>query len=227
MLTADDRFCPSCGQKTDTPRLNMKHIWHEVFHAFTHTDKGFIHVMKELLRRPGHVAREYVEGKRKRYFNPFSFLIIVVAVTTFLVSSFDLMAMGRKDPISVFINKHANFIIFLNVPIDALFTWLFFIRSGKTYAENLVLSAYASGERSVFYSLVVVPLMLAMPQHSLKVIYVYLAAWVLYKAWAATQFFSRRDAWGYTRGIVAAFLPQVIIYCLIFAAYYIYFRYYR
>jgi len=224
MLTADDRFCPCCGQKSDTHKMTMGHIWHDLWHAFTHTDKGIIHLMRELLFRPGHVAREYVDGKRKKYYNPFSFLVIVVAIATFLSATFNLMAPGKTDPISVFLNKHTNLIIFFNVPISAFFTWLFFRK--RTYAENLVACAYAAGERSAFYSLIVVPVMLSIPQHYMKVVYVYMFIWILYSAIAAMQFFQKQNAWGFIRGLIAAYLSQVVIWVLIYSAYMYYYRVY-
>ena len=224
LLTADDRFCPTCGQKSDTHKITMSHIWHDVIHAFTHADKGFLYVFKELLYRPGHVAREYVDGMRKKYFNPFSYLFIIVAVATLLVSTFDLMT-PRRDPISVFLNKHANIVILLNVPIGAFFSWLFFIRSKRSYAENLVLFAYTGAQRSALYSLVIVPIMVALPQHFLKIVYAYHFVCIIYFGWACTQFFRQRNVWGYIRGIGAPLLTFIVMYALISAAYYVY-RYY-
>ncbi|HYF30695.1 MAG TPA: DUF3667 domain-containing protein [Chitinophagaceae bacterium] len=225
MLTADDRFCPTCGQKTDTHRITMSHIWHDVIHAFTHADKGFLYLLREMIFRPGHIAREYVEGKRKRYFNPFSYLLIVVAVSTFLISTFNLMTVaGRRDPISLFLNKHANLVIFLNVPIGAFFSWVFF--KGRTYAENLVLQAYASGQRSAFYSLIIVPIMLSFPQYYMKIVMAYTGLWIIYLGWACRQFYQQRGVWAYIRGLLVGLLTYGVILALITAAYIIYRMYF-
>lgn len=186
-----------------------------------------MYVLKEMLYRPGHVAREYVDGKRKKYFNPFSFLLIVVAVSTFLIATFNLMtASGLRDPISMFLNKHANLVMFLNVPIGAFFSWLFFRESGRSYAENLVLHAYAGGERSAFYSVFIVAIMLLLPQYYMRIILGYTGIWVIYLAWACTQFFQRRNLWGFVRGLLVGLLTYAVILALITAAYYIYFKYY-
>lgn len=225
LLTADDRFCPTCGQKTDTHKMTMSHIWHDLIHAFTHADKGLLFVWKEMLHRPGHVAREYVDGMRKKYFNPFSFLLIIVAVATLLAASFDLMTGNRRDPISIFLNKHANFVILLNVPIGAFFSWMLFRGSGRTYAENMVLHAYANGERSAFYSLLLVPLMLLLPKQFMTIVYTYHVAWMIYLGWACSQFFQQRNAWGYIRGALVALFTFAIIYLLITTAYVVYYRY--
>ena len=226
LLTADDRFCPTCGQKSSTHKITMPHIWHDIFHAFTHADKGFLYVFRELLYRPGHVAREYVDGMRKKYFNPFSYLFIIVAVATLLSSTFNLMAdPSRRDPISLFLNKHANVVMLVHVPISAFFSWLFFIRSKRSYAESLVLFTYTGGERSAIYSLLVVPVMVALPQYYLTIVWTFHIAFFLYFGWACAQFFRQQNVWGYIRGIAVAFLTLMVIYALISAAYYVYYRY--
>ena len=67
------KHCPDCGQSTAIHRFNIKHLVHEFLHAFTHTDKGALILLRDLVVRPSTVLREYiVEGKRKKYFNPSS-----------------------------------------------------------------------------------------------------------------------------------------------------------
>jgi hypothetical protein len=82
--TVNGKFCSRCGQNADVHRITVGHLVHEFTHAITHADKGFLLLVKELLRKPGTVPREYLEGKRKKYFNPFSFLVIMTAASAFL-----------------------------------------------------------------------------------------------------------------------------------------------
>ena len=125
-----DNYCRSCGQNTSTHRLTTKHTIHHFFHAFTHTDKGFFYLIPKLLVKPGIIAREYKDGKRKTYFSPFTFILIVVALNTFLVATFNIMkipyAGQPQHPavvmVSNFTNQHFNLIVFLSVPMIALFT---------------------------------------------------------------------------------------------------------
>ena len=62
------RYCPQCSQKVDLHRLSLHDIFHDVVHYFTHADKGFFGLLKDLAVSTGKVAREYVTGKRKKYF---------------------------------------------------------------------------------------------------------------------------------------------------------------
>jgi hypothetical protein len=74
-LMDHQNFCPDCGQKTDTPRISFLYLAKEFWAVFAHADKGLFNLVKRLAVNPGRVAIDYVEGRRKRYFNPFGFLI--------------------------------------------------------------------------------------------------------------------------------------------------------
>lgn len=79
-LTATQKFCGDCGQKTALRRVNMHDVIHDGIHYFTHADKGIFTLLKSLVVQPGQVAKEYVEGKRKKHFPPLNFFLIVSAV---------------------------------------------------------------------------------------------------------------------------------------------------
>lgn len=70
-------FCSNCGQRTNTHKLNMHFVLHDLQHGLFHFDKGILYTAKELLTRPGHTIREYLEGKRVRHFQPLSFVIVL------------------------------------------------------------------------------------------------------------------------------------------------------
>lgn len=71
-LTTNQKFCSQCGQEVVIHKFALKHFFHEVFHEFTNADKGMFYLLKELALKAGVVAREHIEGKRKKYFNPFT-----------------------------------------------------------------------------------------------------------------------------------------------------------
>jgi len=79
-LTTTQKFCSECGQKTALKRVNLHNVFHDAIHYFTHADKGIFTLLKSLVLQPGLVAKEYVEGKRKKHFPPLNFFLIVAAV---------------------------------------------------------------------------------------------------------------------------------------------------
>jgi len=62
----------------------MAHLLHEIVHVFTHADKSIFAFARQVLLRPGYVVADYLAGQRKRYFNPFQFLLLAVGLATLL-----------------------------------------------------------------------------------------------------------------------------------------------
>lgn len=184
-LETEFNFCPNCGQDSHIHRFNLPHIVHEVFHALTHADKGVLQLIAALTVRPGTVAREYVlEGKRKRYFNPFTFLVITVGFVVLSNSIFHPYVREmptnsvattnqhptkggppskrtqfeeRRQTMMQFIEKRGNILIFLAVPLFALVYWLFFLRTGINFAEHLVAHVFFMGFYALATALIFVP----------------------------------------------------------------------
>ncbi|MGV3764530.1 MAG: DUF3667 domain-containing protein [Chitinophagaceae bacterium] len=186
-LRKDDRFCQKCAQKTDTHRLTLAHFFHEFFHAFTHTDKGILHLLKELALRPGLVAREYVAGKRKKYFNPFTFFLLIMGFFVFTGTVFRkadiairpdeqvllqipseegkkqyIATMGRVENVRNFTNKHGNVIAMVAIPFISLITWCLFRRKGLNYAEHLTANMLFITFSNLLFALIVFPLAAAL-----------------------------------------------------------------
>jgi hypothetical protein len=83
-------WCSACGQKATVARLSMRHLVHEVPHAIFHVDRGIVPTLRGLVTRPGVMVTEYLEGKRARYFNPLTLLIICSAICGGVWSLFPL-----------------------------------------------------------------------------------------------------------------------------------------
>jgi hypothetical protein len=170
-------FCQNCGQKADIHKISIKFLVHEFFHALTHADKGIIFLIKELVYRPGYVAREYIEGKRKKYFNPLSFLVIISAIYALVVlksgyfeelgritasgqNSKEMprqLALYMQESNGIFI-EHGKFIsLVLIVPLLTFLSWAFFRKPGYNFAENLVLNALIIGIYNIAFILIFMP----------------------------------------------------------------------
>ena len=74
-----DRYCPVCGQRNDTCRFNGQELVRSITRGFFNADRGFVYTLRVMCSRPGRVIREYLEGKRVRYFPPFSLLFVIAA----------------------------------------------------------------------------------------------------------------------------------------------------
>jgi hypothetical protein len=174
------KFCVNCGQKTDVHRITMGYISHEFFHAVTHADKGVLLLIRKLFIQPGIVAREYIEGKRKKYFNPLSFLVITSAIHAYIsyktgyftaVGSGNQGGSNRRMPavmVEAFKISNENgklLTLILIVPLLAFLSWLLFRRSKFLMAETFVLNSFIVGQSHVIRTLIFIPLFLLFPQY--------------------------------------------------------------
>ena len=177
------KFCPVCGQKAATHRLNFHELWHELVHYFTHADKSIFNLVGALAVRPGVVAREYVDGKRVKYFKPVSFFLVVGTVLVLMLTWFHLpnqaavmnMEQGaahikdvkekkqflevaeRMKQVYHYVTKYANVLNMLITPLYAFIFWLFYKKERYSYIEHLAASIYFISFIMLFNSLLIVP----------------------------------------------------------------------
>lgn len=207
------KFCPTCGQKSSVHRINTHFLFHEVIHAFTHADSGIFYLVKELAIRPSEVVKEYVAGQRKKYYNPFNFFLITVAISAFLSSYFHLFDVNPKttNPISAIVTKRVNWIFVASVPIQAFFTWLFFRKKKYNFAENIIFHCFLGGFRFIFFLLIFVVFVNLFREYYNVILYTYFFLFLLYVTWAARQFYEE-NLWLTGLKVFGAFiLNQVLI----------------
>ena len=141
---ADKNYCPQCGQKQHTHRLSIGHfILHDMLHGIWHLDKGIPFTLKEILIRPGFVAREYIEGKRAKYFNFFSLLILTIALNFFIHGLLPVKDELQGDleqfrSFFTFLQKNGRLFLFLLLPFMAFWTFVLFRKMHYNYTEHLV-----------------------------------------------------------------------------------------
>lgn len=79
------KYCHRCAQSASTTRLDLKHfIQHDIVHGVFHFETGLLFTLKEILIRPGQVAIDYIQGKRKKYYNFFYLTLIIIGVILFV-----------------------------------------------------------------------------------------------------------------------------------------------
>ena len=229
ILAKTDLYCPSCGQKARLPRITTREVVANIIHSFTDT-RGLWHLIRNLVKQPGRVARDFVTGKRNRYFPPFSFLILVVGLTSLLLGETQVIshqtdhsASNKDNLVGEFMDNHANLIIFLNVPILAFYNFLLFRKARFYFAEHLVMTAFTSGMKSIVFSLLVMPLLYLLPEFYFMVIASYLVLWVVYFSWANLQFTQNSGIQARIRGFFVPILSQLTTIALVVLALFLYF----
>jgi hypothetical protein len=219
----DSKFCPACGQKADIHRVTMGHVIHEGIHAITHADKGFILLVKELVVRPGLVAREYLGGKRKKYFNPLSFFVITTAISAYVTTKTHYFESLNKaggsgarrmppymlEAFQLYNDNAKLFGLVLIAPLIAICCWLFFRKGKYNLAESFVLHAFIVGESHLIRTVIFIPIFLIFPQSVSVQQNVFQFTLLIYLMIAYRQFF--KEKWWITIVKTVLLMPTYII----------------
>jgi hypothetical protein len=244
------KFCVNCGQKKDIHPITLKHVLHDFIHAFTHADKGFLLLIKELLVRPGVVAREYIEGKRKKYFNPLSFLVITMAVSAYLSfksgyfesfannpkneteqsqpqnSPMDKRQLSQFDLIrleayKIIINDGKVIGLVLITPLISVLGWIFFRKPKRGIAEHFVLQSYLFGLSNVFRVVIIIPLFLVLPWDVRIIDNIFQVVFLFYLIVGYKQFFNNNLIWTIVKAILIFALFIVLFWYSIYGFVYV------
>jgi hypothetical protein len=215
------KYCPNCGQKAPTPRLTLHEIGAEFLHALVHVDRSALSLIWQLLVRPGVVARDYVAGKRKRYFGPFAFLVVTVAFTSAVIaiSGFQAVTTDSPNGLASFLQQHINLLFFFDVPLLAAACRLVGIREPFNYAEYLVLTSYSGGLHTLFYALIVIPVWYVLRSDTVlltRLFYASVPIGPLYLAYGMYQFLPGRRFSSAVKGLCASILTLVITEGIVF-----------
>jgi len=148
------KFCRHCGQRTDIRRLTFGQLLIDFFRGVFSLEKAMFRLAKGLLTTPGRTATAMVEGKRKYYLNPFTFVAICITFVLLLQTWFGLTVDPTTyDPkfvasqplyvqasyvIDAINNKMMDLSTLLMSPWFACCLWIFFRRRNRNVAEMTV-----------------------------------------------------------------------------------------
>ena len=88
-ISAEAKFCDSCGAPVVTERISLKRLGVDFFQNVFGWDNRFLMTIRSLLFSPDTILKEYIGGARKKYANPFAFLALAATIG---LLSFGLMS---------------------------------------------------------------------------------------------------------------------------------------
>jgi hypothetical protein len=86
-ITEDDNFCKICGAKVIKKRITIKSLFSNLLFALG-WDSNFFITLRFLLSKPQTIIKEYINGTRKKYTNPFTFFAISLAISLFVFNQY-------------------------------------------------------------------------------------------------------------------------------------------
>ena len=79
-------FCSACGQRDIPPYPSIRELVIDAFWELSGWDGRFASTVKALVRRPGLLTREFLEGRRARYLSPLR-LYLMSSLVYFLIAA--------------------------------------------------------------------------------------------------------------------------------------------
>jgi hypothetical protein len=86
-LDISDKFCSNCGQTNNTKKLSFKDFFLEFFGGIFSYDSRMNRTLATLIFYPGKISRDYINGIRTKYANPFRFFLSI-SIIFFIIWSF-------------------------------------------------------------------------------------------------------------------------------------------
>jgi hypothetical protein len=185
----EQKFCPACGQPTPAHRIDWHFLGHELEHSVLHMDRGILYSLKELMLRPGHMMRAYLEGRRANQVKPMLLIMVMAAVVVFLskyllgegvmdqvtvsmpavdgeVSKGMAAAMKASGLVAGWMNQYFALFTLLLLPFEAAAFRLSFHRFASfNYPEWLVITAFLTVQSFVFWGVLLL-FSRWLPQHA-------------------------------------------------------------
>ncbi|KQW40403.1 hypothetical protein ASC76_02920 [Rhizobacter sp. Root404] len=218
-LAGTERFCGQCGQRADTTRLRFVDVIRDLLHAFANVERTPLAFLWALLSGPGRVARDFVDGRRRRHYGPFATLTVIVGTSALAIqlTGYQVLAQdGLAAAPTDLLQRHFNLLQIAQVPLLGGCCALMFRSARLNLFEHMVLAAYALSVRGLLL-LVVIPVAFASSSlvPSQMAVQLFWAAWFAYFGWAGAQFYRGRPWLTALKAAAAAALAYLSMIFLI------------
>ena len=198
-------------------------------------------MIADLAVKPGTVAKEFVAGKRKKYFSPFTFFILSIGILVFSSHLFKAVQEERAvDPKVLaqmpneaakkyyvnlvhrtnegmeFMSKRLNTVAMLVLPFYAFLSWIFFRKRGYNYSEMLVAFMLFQSFVSLVMAVLVIPWIARYKDQSI-VLYIFIAVLLLmsvYVGAAQYKFLGFKNGWMFLVTSLVALLGYVLVFVI-------------
>lgn len=212
----------------------MKDVVHDGMHYFLHADKGVIRLVASLIKQPGVVAREYIAGHRKKYFQPLNFFLIVAGLFLFTTTFFhrfeqiekasDIGAQVSHMPVKKqevarivaerktkavwFLTHYANLVAMFAAPFISLIVRAMYGKSKYNYTEHLIANLYLIGMTNLFYALIITPLAFIVNVSSANLVFTvsFTLVEIIYRSFFYHQFINAPRS----QGVIKTTLKSII-----------------
>ena len=210
----NQNYCPNCGAPVTLHRINGRYLFKEIT-SVLYFDKGILFTIKELLIRPGHNVRSFIQDDRNRLVKPILFLIICsifysIAQQIFhfennYSSNGELEASSTVISITEWMQNNYGFTNILMAIFHAMWVKLLFRKYSYNFFEIIILLSFLMGIGMLIYML------FGILESTINIRGIYLGGLIgfAYVSWAIGQFFDKNKKSSYLKGFLSYLLGMI------------------
>ena len=141
-------------------RITFHYISHEIFHFFSHIEKGFVFTSLHMIYDPGRTIKNFIDGKRKKYQPPVSYFLIWTTIYILFLLGLEKyfgenMVINYKEyfgpaATTKFAISHLSFVLTVVIPFQALYLYALVTKNVFNYFESMVAAIYSLGTIILF-----------------------------------------------------------------------------
>ncbi|MBC8753185.1 DUF3667 domain-containing protein [Kordia sp. YSTF-M3] len=219
--SVDGNYCATCGQRTTIAKITIKDTFQEIMNMFFSVNAPLMVTLKYAIINPGKLFREFIHGKRKTYYKPVAFFILmtIVYVIVNAILKYDPIhsemikdATGDMESLAFrsgkFMRNNITNFLFFFVFSFGISLKLFF-RKHYSLAEYFAVAFYLTG----MYTLLISCLMYLISEISVYWRPIPFLIMLLYFLYAITSFFQSKQFLIFLKGIIA-YIFAVVLYIL-------------
>ena len=204
-------YCNSCGAKVIRKRLTLKHLFEHLSETFFNYDNKLLRTIISLFTKPEAVICDYVDGVRKRYINPISFLglsltlagLSVFVIKKFYLEYFDLKAWMMS--LEFFSNEYSqralesystsdsmeysSFIFSAIIPVFGIISRIVFYNKKYNLTEHIVIYIYTMSLYSIVSILIGQAILVIAPTYYISFIFLSYPVILIYHCYALKRIF--------------------------------------
>ena len=137
-LHGDENFCPYCGQKNDTRPLSIKKYFQTFIGNIFNADARIWQTIIQLIKRPGYVALQYIQGKRTKFSNPFRLLFQIGIIYFLILGISESLQQKNNKLLVIHFNKDSISIddSLINHKLDSIDQQIHFVKILKNDSIN-------------------------------------------------------------------------------------------
>jgi len=207
-------FCENCGQKTTVDKITFKETLGDFFDTIFSVNAPLLITIKLLVINPGKLFREYLSGKRKTYYKPVAFFILISIIyllirslinyNPFTSSTIQVSDETTRQLLSKareFMLYNIDKFLFVFVFTLGLLLKFFFFRK-RSFAEFIAISFYLLG----FYTFITILNMFFIKFINNQIQFLAILVANIYFTYAMVSFFQKRKFLVAIKSLIVSFI---------------------